>query len=265
MSTPTSEYSKEGKSKDVFADFDPEVRVRTKKMLMYFIIFAIVMLFAGFTSAYIVSSMGEYWVHINAPTMLWVSNVIIILSSLTIWWSLRSMKQGKKQQSMAMLAVTLVLGLAFTLTQMSGWNSLAEKGMGWSITETAQGMQAYKWNNLDRIQGSYGIDYYVGKDGQQLIYDDGDFYAADDVLKVDAITKDVLKQSNVAAEYLWILIIVHILHLAFGLIYLVVNIVRIAKGIIHEGDTIRLYTNGMYWHFLGILWLYLFVFLFLIH
>ena len=33
---------------DVFEGLDPEVRDRTKKMLMYFILFAVVMLFAGF-------------------------------------------------------------------------------------------------------------------------------------------------------------------------------------------------------------------------
>ena len=52
---------------DVFEGLDPKVRERTKKMLMYFILFAVVMLFAGFTSAYIVSNVGQYWVHIEGP------------------------------------------------------------------------------------------------------------------------------------------------------------------------------------------------------
>ncbi|MCH2198368.1 MAG: hypothetical protein MK081_06265 [Flavobacteriales bacterium] len=50
MNEDSSNQQPRGK-KDVFADFDPDVKVRTKKMLMYFIIFAIVMLFGGFTSA----------------------------------------------------------------------------------------------------------------------------------------------------------------------------------------------------------------------
>ena len=33
------------RKQDVFEGYDPAVKVRTKKMLMYFIIFAIVMLF----------------------------------------------------------------------------------------------------------------------------------------------------------------------------------------------------------------------------
>ncbi|WP_306641895.1 cytochrome c oxidase subunit 3 [Sanyastnella coralliicola] len=251
--------------KDVFADFDPDVKVRTKKMLMYFIIFAIVMLFGGFTSAYIVSSMGEFWVHINPPTSLWISNVIIIISSLTIWLALRAMKSGNKGLSMAMMVATLVLGVAFTLTQKAAWDELHSKGMGWTVAQNGQGLEAYRWNSLDKVSGEYGVDYYVHKDGKKLIYDDGEFYASDDVLQAEPITKKVHKQTNSNGSYIWALIGIHILHLVFGFVYLVINIVRISKGKINQNETISLYTNGMYWHFLGILWLYLFVFLFLIH
>ena len=43
-------------SERVFEGLDGQVRERTKTMLMYFIVFAVTMLFAGFTSAYIVSN-----------------------------------------------------------------------------------------------------------------------------------------------------------------------------------------------------------------
>ena len=65
-------------SERVFEGLDGQVRERTKTMLMYFIVFAVTMLFAGFTSAYIVSNMGQFWVHIPAPSMFWVSNVLPI-------------------------------------------------------------------------------------------------------------------------------------------------------------------------------------------
>ena len=266
MSSTSSESVQEGNGKkDVFADFDPEVRVRTKKMLMYFIIFAILMLFAGFTSAYIVSNMGEFWVHIEAPGSLWTSNLIIALSSLTIWLSLRAMKQGNVKMSQLMLAATLVLGIGFTLTQKAAWDTLAEKGMGWTVNENEQGLKAYKWNNVNQIKGEYGVDYYVHKDGKRMILDGGEFYSEDDVFKANPLTTEVQRITNNSGAYVWALIIIHILHLVFGLIYLVVNLIRSYTGIIHPKDTVRLQTNGLYWHFLGILWIYLFLFLFVIH
>lgn len=266
MSTQAAETNLEGTNQDnVFNDFDPEVRVRTKRMLMYFIIFAIVMLFAGFTSAYVVSNMGEFWVHIEAPTTLWISNLIIIVSSLTIWLSLRAMKQGNKQLSMAMLAATLALGIGFTLTQRAAWQELSSKGMGWTVSETEQGLKAYKWNNVSKITGEYGVDYYVHKNGERLILENGEYYAESDVFKAESLTSKVQRVTNTSGSYIWALIAVHVLHLVFGLVYLVVNLIRLSKGIINQNDTVRLQTNGLYWHFLGILWLYLFAFLFLIH
>lgn len=254
-----------GEKKDVFADFEPEVRVRTKKMLMTFIIFAIVMLFAGFTSAYIISNMGSYWVHINAPAALWLSIVIIAVSSLTVFLSLRFMKAGKAPQSKAMLVATLVLGVAFTLTQQSGWKALTDKGMGYTIDTTEDGLKAYRWNSIEEITGEYGVDYYIHRDGKKLVLHNGDFYAEDDILLAEPLTTKVIQTTNSASSYILVLILVHILHLVFGLVYLVINVIRSFTGTIHPGDTVRLYTTGMYWHFLGILWVYLFCFLFLFH
>lgn len=264
--TPQSNSSKGSSYQtDVFEGLDPAIRVRTKKMLMYFIIFAIVMLFAGFTSAYIVSNIGNYWVHIEPSTGLWVSNVLIILSSITMFLSLRSMKKAQVKMAQVFLGLTLLLGVAFTISQKNGWQELADKGLGWTISQNEDGLKAYRWNNLDQLQGTYGEDYQVLKDGVPLIYDNGDFYRPDDTLKVSPITSEVKQQTNSSSAYIYALILVHILHLVFGLIYLCVNFIRTMRGSIHPGDTVRLYTNSMYWHFLGILWLYLFVFLFIIH
>lgn len=252
-------------AKDVFADFSPEVRVRTKKMLMAFIIFAIVMLFAGFTSAYILSNIGSYWVHVNPPAALWWSNGIIALSSLTLYLSLRYMKQGKRTLSSAMLVATLVLGIAFTLTQRTGWAELNAKGMGYTIDTTEEGLKAYRWNNLAQINAEYGTDYYIYRDGKKLIENNGEYYEADDILLADPITTKVMQTTNSASSYILVLILIHILHLVFGLVYLVVNTIRSYTGAINPSDTVRLYTTGMYWHFLGILWVYLFAFLFIFH
>jgi len=95
--------------KDVYEDYDPEVKVRTKKMLMYFIIFSIVMIFAAFTSAYIFNYYGQFWVHISIPAAFWVSNVIIILSSLTIYLALRAAKRSDKKNTTIYLIATFIL------------------------------------------------------------------------------------------------------------------------------------------------------------
>lgn len=256
-------------TQDVFEGHDPQVRERTKTMLMYFIVFAITMLFAGFTSAYIVSNMGQYWVHVEAPTMFWASNVVIALSSLSLWWATRAVAAGRTQQGMVAMGVTLALGVAFTLTQAEGWKALADIGMGWNTSQTDMG-RAFRWNNLKAMAESdavYGVDYDFRYDGKPLLHDAarGEYYAPDDALMVEPITVKVLQSSNSGGGYIWALVLTHILHLVFGLIYLVVNGIRVFQGVIHQGDVVRLKALGIYWHYLGILWLYLFAFLFLFH
>jgi heme/copper-type cytochrome/quinol oxidase subunit 3 len=237
-------------------------------MLMAFIVFAVVMLFAGFTSEWIVSNMGSYWVHVTPPQALWTSTVLIVLSSLTLWWATREMRNGRTAMSIAGLAATLVLGIGFTLTQSSGWRTLSASGMGWTVSTTESGLKAYRWNAIDRMLESpavYGTDYEVRWGGRPLVYDaaTGDFYAPDDSLKARPITREVLKTSNTGGAYIWALILVHIVHLVLGFIYLTINLIRAIRGSIHPGDTVRLNALGVYWHALGALWVYLFVFLFI--
>ena len=253
----------------VFEGLDPEVRNRTKTMLMYFVVFAVTMLFAGFTSAYIVSNMGQYWVHVPAPSMFWVSNVMIALSSATLWWATKAIRSGQTNMGYTAMAATLVLGIGFTITQAEGWRQLTDLGMGWDTSETEQGT-AFRWNNLAALyEGSaeYGVDYDFRYDGQPLLHDAarGELYASDDALMVQPITTKVLQSSNSGGGYIWALVLTHILHLVFGLIYLVVNGFRVFTGVIHQGDTVRLKALGIYWHFLGLLWIYLFAFLFFLH
>ena len=50
---------------DVFRGLDPDIKIRTRKMMMWFIIFTVVMLFAGITSALIVLYGKLIWLHNN--------------------------------------------------------------------------------------------------------------------------------------------------------------------------------------------------------
>ena len=66
--------------KDVFEGLDPAIKVRTRKMMMWFIILAIVMLFGGITSALIVLYGKLIWLHMTPPVYFWISNAFIVRS-----------------------------------------------------------------------------------------------------------------------------------------------------------------------------------------
>jgi len=133
--------------------------------------------------------------------------------------------------------------------------------MGYTITEDDKGLKSYRWNTFAKLNGEYGVDYWLEMNNQRLIFENGEFYLPDNATA--PVTNKVLTTFNAFGALLSVLIYVHIVHLVLGLIYLSVNTYRIAKGKIHQGNTLSIYISGMYWHFMGGLWLYLFAFMFL--
>jgi len=261
---PQDLTSNQDSDKGVFANHPPEVMAKTKKMMMYFIIFAIVMLFGGFTSAYILLNTGTFWVHIYPPFYLNVSLVFLALSSLTMILASKSIKKDQVKKSRNLLLATFLLGFGFTFAQLKGWQQLKNMGMGTTVIETDNG-PATTWNNIEKITGEYMVDYYVHQDGQILDYQNGNFYAPTDPLKEEPINNKIISNTNNSGAFIWVLIWVHIIHLALGLMYLLYNVVRLSRDKIKPEINVQIHNNGIYWHFMGILWVYLFVFLFIIH
>jgi cytochrome c oxidase subunit 3 len=245
---------------DVFEGLDPAIKVRTRKMMMWFIIFAIVMLFAGITSALIVLYGKLIWLHMSPPVYFWLSNAFIVASSVTLILTLRALKKGNQSLGMILHTITLALGIAFTISQHAGWKHMASRGLGFTITQNEQGLSSYRWNTLGKLSGEYGSDYWFEMNNERLVKEGSEYYKPSDPSR--PVTNTVMTTFNAFGAMLSVVIYVHIIHLAFGLIYLIVNTVRIAKRRINQDNTLSIYISGMYWHFLGGLWLYLFYFLF---
>jgi cytochrome c oxidase subunit III len=70
---------------------------------------------------------------------------------------------------------------------------------------------------------------------------------------------------NVAGSLVYVLSGLHGLHLLGGLIFLVVTLFSSVNYQIHSRNLVLLEMCATYWHFLDLLWVYLFVFLLLNH
>ncbi len=96
----------------------------------WFAIGSILMLFVALTSAYIVRSAAAIdWQPIAIPKVLWLSTVLILISSVTIEISRRSLKQKSEAGYGRWLAVTTLLGLGFLGSQVMAWRQLARQGI----------------------------------------------------------------------------------------------------------------------------------------
>lgn len=69
------------------------------------------------------------------------------------------------------------------------------------------------------------------------------------------------KYANAAGSFLYVLTGLHLLHLLGGLIALLITLKNSIKGKYNSNNTLGLELCSIYWHFLDILWVYLFLFL----
>lgn len=67
--------------------------------------------------------------------------------------------------------------------------------------------------------------------------------------------------SNVAGSFLYVLTLSHLVHLAGGIIALVFSSVKSKLNLYSIDNCLGLDLTMIYWHFLTILWIYLFIFL----
>lgn len=94
------------------------------KFTLWVAIASILMMFAGLTSAFIVKSNLAGWRQIVMPDMFWVSTGVILVSSLTMQMALRSFRQRNMRAYRLLVAVTLLLGVAFIVLQWFGFKEL---------------------------------------------------------------------------------------------------------------------------------------------
>ncbi|MDA9576357.1 cytochrome c oxidase subunit 3 [Flavobacteriaceae bacterium] len=177
---------------------------RAKKMMLWFGIVSLVMSFGGLTSAFIVSSTREDWLtNFELPQAFTASTIIIVLSSIVLYFSKKALLKQHNQLSISLLLGTFVLGLAFIYTQLSGFSEI--------------------------IQSGYN---FTGP------------------------------TSNITMSYIYIIAVVHILHVLAGLICLIVVIINHLKNKYTPTTILGFELASTFWHFVDILWLYLFFFLY---
>ena len=185
--------------KDLSPSEDKAVKEKAKTALLWLGIVSIIMMFGGLTSGYIVRRGEGDWVVFDMPTAFYTSTGLIILSSITTYWALISVKQNNKKNLINALLITLVLGIAFSISQWIGWKQLVDNGI-----------------------------FFIG---------------------------------NPSGSFFYVLTGLHLAHLAAGVIFLVYVLFKSILNKYNPDSYLGIRNCNIYWHFLDILWVYLFLFL----
>jgi cytochrome c oxidase subunit III len=102
---------------------------RAKKMMLWFGIISMAMMFAGLTSAFVVSANRPDWLsELQLPTTFIWSTLVIALSSVTIHLAERAVKRGNRALATWGLLTTLVLSFVFIALQLLSGSELLETG-----------------------------------------------------------------------------------------------------------------------------------------
>lgn len=183
--------------------------VHPYKFNIWLAIVSMVMIFAAFTSAYVVKKGDvKVWQDIVLPQIFTVSTIVILMSSLFMHLAYVSFKKNRIYWYRGFIIITFILGASFLTLQIQGWNELVNSG----------------------------------------VYLDG----------------------NVAGSFIYVISGAHFLHVAGGVVALLVFAVMAFTKFKTPVDTlmqnidpnknVAIEVMMTYWHFVDFLWLYLFFF-----
>ncbi|PQJ21216.1 cytochrome c oxidase subunit 3 [Tenacibaculum sp. SG-28] len=178
---------------------------KSAKPMLWVAMVSMVMFFAGLTSAYVVSMKREDWVSFDLPQAFYISTFLIVLSSITLFFSQRELKKDQIGKSFGLLVVTLLLGIGFIIYQYIGFNQLRDLGL-----------------------------YFTGP------------------------------ESTVSTSFIIGITFMHVLHLIAGIIVLLVVIYNHYKKKYSSRDMLGFELGAIFWHFVDVLWIYLFFFFYFI-
>ncbi len=102
---------------------------RTSKSLLWLGIVSIVMLFAGLTSAYIIRQAKGEWLKFDIPFQFYISTVLILLSSITLFVAGSSAKKDKYGAVTLNVGAAALLGTGFIVSQFLGWGAMVKSGI----------------------------------------------------------------------------------------------------------------------------------------
>lgn len=100
--------------------------VNPKVFTMWLFIVSIIMLFAAFTSAYLVRKAEGNWVEFELPNLFTYSTIVLLASSVSMHFAYLAAKKDQFNALRISISITFVLGLLFLVMQYYGWAQLVE-------------------------------------------------------------------------------------------------------------------------------------------
>lgn len=112
-------------------------KILPQKLALWVGIGSIVMMFAAFTSAYVVRRSAGNWLEFKLPDIFFLNTVVIVMSSVTLHYAYTSFKKGKEKWYKGLLIATFLLGILFVVLQYKGWQAMTDIGATFTVNPSS--------------------------------------------------------------------------------------------------------------------------------
>jgi cytochrome c oxidase subunit III len=228
---------------------DEEQQRNAASLGMWWFLGTEIMFFGGMFCGYLVYRRiyyPEFAAASRTIALLWgaLNTAVLICSSLTVAMAVRAAQLGKRRLQVQMLLLTLFFGLVF----------LGVKGKEWYDKYEEHHIPTFHYN---AISGEGDITK-----GQEKLL--GLDKVKNDPAKYQEREREIQQHSKIFFSLYFALTGMHALHMVVGVgIFTVITIMAYRGKFTPEYHT-PLEIAGLYWHFVDIVWIYLFPLLYLI-
>lgn len=123
---------------------------------------ASVMLFAAFTSAFVVRrGLSDDWVSLPLPRILWLNSAVLVLSSVALELARRALKSGKRLHFNRYWTTGVVLGILFLGGQYMAWRQLSGSGFYLATNPSSSFFYLLTWTHAFHLLGGLSALLYV--------------------------------------------------------------------------------------------------------
>lgn len=111
------------------AEEHKERKDRSYKLLLWFAMVSMLMMFAGITSSFVVSKAREDWMqNFQIPSAFYFSSAVIIFCSVSFYLAKKAIQSDNRALTTILLLLTLGLGILFIMLQFLGFGQIIEQG-----------------------------------------------------------------------------------------------------------------------------------------
>jgi len=216
-----------------------EQQADASNFAMWLFLLTEVMFFGGLFTAYLIYRNWYYPAFVSGShqlNVIWgtTNTFVLILSSFTMAMGVWCAETRRRRGLVLCLSLTLVLGLAF---------------LGIKTVEYREKIEKH------HVPGThYSIGAFLDP-----AHDEAASAAGDKPLALD-----MARHTEVYFSLYFLMTGMHALHMIIGIGILVFMIVRARAGAYTAGHVTMVENFGLYWHFVDIIWIYLFALLYLI-